>query len=411
MEMFRHSCFVSVIQLISLLPTGSLAQSARPCQLSYECTPEHFRTTQLSTPAADRPQARTKARHEFWKPLELYYATNRRVQKRYLMSYPPNYSAAFTDELTSVYTYGMVWVTVPGGRPKGDRRLGSDTVISSRSPRWNFFMFAHQFIEQDEFPGAVLRATSASTRKTILFYVHGIRTSFELAGETTAQIHDDTAFEGVPIFISWPAADPFLYTAAEYRRTRGIGDATVNLVRPSLEALLDLPNAVTHIVAHSQGAEILVQALNEFNKTVSHANLGSIVFAAAVADVDQSRKWLFPTFRGAERIIVNYCTRKDLALQQARRINGTNPMGDCSSSVPQVAEMETIVIEGAVDAKDWFAHSYFLVEPRVLKDIEEIIVDGKKAPRRSEIEPHGAAWIMRLPIEQPPAPAGGSGVP
>ena len=63
-----------------------------------------------------------------------------------------------------------------------------------------------QRVEADSFFAGVSRRIDQSSTREAFVFVHGYNVTFEDAARRTAQMSYDLAFDGAPIFYSWPSA-------------------------------------------------------------------------------------------------------------------------------------------------------------------------------------------------------------
>jgi esterase/lipase superfamily enzyme len=109
----------------------------------------------------------------------------------------------------------------------------------------------------------MIRARLAiAPRKEILLYVHGVKTSFDEALSTTAELWHYLGREFVPIAYSWPAGKKGLLRGYTYDRESS--EFTVFHFKRLLEWLATLPEVEgIHVIAHSRGTDVVFTAIRE----------------------------------------------------------------------------------------------------------------------------------------------------
>jgi esterase/lipase superfamily enzyme len=110
--------------------------------------------------------------------------------------------------------------------------------------------------------GMLRERLATSPRKEILFYVHGVKTSFDEALYTTAELWHYLGREFVPIAYSWPAGKKGLLRGYNYDRESS--EFTVFHFKRFLEWAAALPEVEgIHIIAHSRGTDVVLTAIRE----------------------------------------------------------------------------------------------------------------------------------------------------
>jgi esterase/lipase superfamily enzyme len=206
-----------------------------------------------------------------------------------------------------------------------------------KSPRWHFYMFRHQALAEREMVALAKEKTGSSQAPQVLLYVHGIRNALPDAAETLAQLVVDTGFTGKAMFMSWPAPITLLPNDENYRENKAFALApkSVNLLGGVLEDFLLDGGADLHLLAHSAGADLSVNALQVVTPDIRRSpSLASIVLAAADSELPQFEVKVAPALSRQGRIVVNYCGESDRALRESRhtqratRIRKDREVGD-----------------------------------------------------------------------------------
>lgn len=218
-----------------------------------------------------------------------------------------------------------------------------------------------------------------SPRKSAFLFIHGYNVTFEDAARRTAQMSYDLAFEGAPVFYSWPSqGTPFGYFVDE----QNIEWAEADL-RRFLDDFFERSGAQNiYLIAHSMGSRALTRAvswlLNE--KPVLKERLTEVILAAPDIDADVFKQQIAPALTENEPPITLYASSKDGALILSKFAHGFPRAGDSGQGLVVVPGIETI------DATDvdtsLFGHSYFAEEPSVLADMFYLIGYGQRADKR-----------------------------
>ncbi|MCP5074312.1 MAG: alpha/beta hydrolase [Rhodobacteraceae bacterium] len=272
------------------------------------------------------------------------------------------------------------------------------------------------------FKREIARQLRRSNRKEVTFFVHGFFNDFEYAGGTAANIWHYSGRVGVPVFYSWPGANPGIFG---YFRDKESAEYSVYHLKETLRMLVAVPELKKlHIIAHSLGTELITTAVREIiieeraagrgpEKTLKIANL---ILAAPDLDFGVVTQRLI-----AERVggpstgqITVYMNPNDgmLALAQAlasgKRLGRLSP-DDLSAREHEmlgaVNNVNFINVERVIGKRD---HSYFRKNPDVLSDIARLIQTGA-APGTAERPLErisGNFWGMHAgyPFTRPPEP-------
>ena len=103
---------------------------------------------------------------------------------------------------------------------------------------------------------------ATAPRNEVLIFVHGIKTSFDEALYTTAELWHYLGREFVPIAYSWPAGKGGLVRGYTYDRESS--EFTIFHFKRFLAWLAELPEVEgIHIVAHSRGTDVVMTAIRE----------------------------------------------------------------------------------------------------------------------------------------------------
>jgi len=208
----------------------------------------------------------------------------------------------------------------------------------------------------------------------LLIYVHGFNQTFEMAALDAARLSDGVRFRGDTLMFSWPSKAQLL----DY----GYDRESAMWSRDALERVLDqlmMSPAVgrIHVVAHSVGTMLTMEALRQLNARRGDAvaeKVGSIVFASPDIDMDVFLSSVERIGPLAAKITVVTATN-DRALALSRLIAG---------GVTRVGAAEKVQLEGlglrVIDASQqgWgiINHDLFLSNGQIRQVIRNAI-DGR----------------------------------
>jgi esterase/lipase superfamily enzyme len=167
-------------------------------------------------------------------------------------------------------------------------------AFGSEDPQEHFTMRSRRGLDETAFFAELASHISGriGSNRDVLLYVHGFNTSYDEACFRLAQIVDDARFGGVAVLYTWPAAGSLLDYGAAKENATIAGDALSKL----LHRLSELPdNGRVHILAHSMGAWLAMEALRENAISGSpdlSGKLGDVMLAAPDIDLNVFRQQL-----------------------------------------------------------------------------------------------------------------------
>ena len=249
------------------------------------------------------------------------------------------------------------------------------------------FAFPIEELSPADFRRDLQRLLRASKSRAALLFVHGYANSFKDAAYRTAQLSFDLRLEGydsVPLLYSWPSdAGRFNYVAAK-DRVRSAGSRLAVF----LNELVDATGiGVVHIVAHSMGAEVLVEALSklgESNLVVVRRDgrplpkFHQIILAAPDIRAADFRTVIAPAIASHHRV-TNYASSNDAALRLSRKANAEPRAGDTEGGLMIVEGVETI--DASAVNSEPLGHSYFADSPAMIRDLRGLLRDAKPEAR------------------------------
>ena len=328
--------------------------------------------------------------------IDIYYATNR-LEEAAVSSRIINYSGERADKLS----FGKMQVRVPDNHHLGNVEYDpnyTDIQIDPDYMRNNFVIRGITSFELGQF----INLLRGDKRDTALVFVHGYNNSFSDGAFRLAQIvWDGQVYNSIPLLFSWPSKN-------EERGYLYDGDSAEISVQFFIELLELLQNQVgiktVHVIAHSMGNRIVLNAISKAIDTLKPRPLGEVVLAAA--DVDRQRfTQLINAVRKISHGITLYASASDAVLWWSGMAASDDRAGTVTKDGPVVVEgVESIDMtsanpEGPLervwrrDALGLNTHNTF-VSP-VIVDIARLVESGEHPPHRR------TALIRGVPEDTP----------
>jgi esterase/lipase superfamily enzyme len=213
----------------------------------------------------------------------------------------------------------------------------------------------------------------------VLLLVHGFNTSFDDCVLRVAQLQYDLEFPGAAVAFSWPSAA----SISGYQQDADSAGKSTTALAELLRTLIDRNAATTlpdgrhpklHIVAHSMGNRILLNALYALDDAgyfkPDSKPLGQVILAAPDVGAQMFNNLIPYATDYAEQVTYYYCDN-DTALAASRTINYYEPVG----LLPVFEDgLRTICADGTDTS--FIGHGYYASSPRVLLDMQLQITAG-----------------------------------
>ena len=254
----------------------------------------------------------------------------------------------------------------------------------------------------------------ASKQKDIILYVHGVNTQFNEAALNLANVWHFTGRYGVPIFYSWPAANPGLFG---YFKDRESGQFSIYHVKETIRVLASTPGLKKlHIIAHSRGTDIITTALRELviefraagKKPRDVLKIETLILAAPDLDFGVVRQRLIAEKFGlAFSQLTVYMNQDDSALNLSQwlmaglrfgRLSQTDLSDSDKIIFEQVKNVNFVSVEGI---RSFFGHSYYKNHPGVLSDIAILVRQNLKPGDKGRPLVHQQINFWTLPKDYP----------
>lgn len=308
--------------------------------------------------------------------------------------------------------YSLQMLSVPPVHKPGNIERPS---FGAADPQEHFAALSRRGLDEDSFFTAMASHVSGRTgaNRDILLYVHGFNTSYDEARYRLAQIVADARFGGVPVLYTWPAAESLLgYGAAKENATIARGPLSRVLRR-----LSEVPGAGRiHILAHSMGAWLAMEALRENAISGSpglNGKLGEVMLAAPDIDLSVFREQLS---RLDPSHICILAASNDRALSLSRRLAGDRPrLGALDLGNPEdraaIEELGVKAYDVSRESTGWTGHATYASAPLVVRMIGAQLADARPQDANVQAvlgEKPVTTEILAAPLAPPP---GGAAAP
>ncbi len=236
--------------------------------------------------------------------------------------------------------------------------------------------------------------------KQVFVFVHGFNVDFENSLCRAAQIAYDLNFDGAAFLFTWPSGNGDWYHPFSYFRTNQENEKTAaDHLAEFLEKIAASTNATKiHVIAHSMGNTVLLDALDKLSGKQSNLRLAEIVMHSP--DVGSNRfRQVMTAIKGIGAGETLYASTKDRALGLSGFISGEKA-GATASVFPGV---ETIDVTAAGSSFLGFNHDIYATNPAIFNDMRLVLELGTHPPDKRSVlfQPkatHGGTyWLYRPP--------------
>jgi esterase/lipase superfamily enzyme len=320
--------------------------------------------------------------------VDLYFATNREVNKDEMSAEATLSAEGLTGERGDSLRVGVVRVHIPDDHKIGQIKLpggisvfGWKITTDAIDPKKHFFIRSRELLSREQWESYVreLKPTDA------LIFVHGFNSSFDDAAFRMAQIVWDLGYRGLPVLFSWPSrGGPLNYL---YDR-----DSAIGARRYFIELLQILQKQLgiekIHVLSHSMGNFLVVDALANHARTNDPIRIAELIMAAPDVDRNQFIDEI-PLVQQITKGLTLYVSSNDRALAVSRTIAGGIPRaGDVPTSGPVVLPgLDTIDVSSMGEEMFGLNHNTFAAVRSLIDDIFILLSKGDRAPRLRQIRP------------------------
>lgn len=214
-------------------------------------------------------------------------------------------------------------------------------------------------------------------RRDVLIYVHGFNQNFETAVLDAARLSDGLKFSGATMLFSWPSKNSIMNYIYDRESALWSRDALEEM----LDQLVRDPSVgAIHIVAHSMGTMVTVEALRQLHdrRGASMGNrFGAVILASPDIDMDSFTSSI-GRLGGFSRKITVLTVANDRALgTMSSMAGGVTRVGTAEKG--QLAALGVRVIDASEVAGGGLNHDLFLSNSEVRQTIRGFIEGAKPA--------------------------------
>lgn len=320
--------------------------------------------------------------------IRVLYATDR--------DYKPHAIEKFGNDRGKL-SLGCCDVSIPRDHRMGELESPSIWRLEFREDPANHVVLLSTVVRsKNDFFAELAARVRDSARSSAFVFIHGYNVTFKEAARRTAQISYDLAFDGAPVFYSWPSQGTLAsYTVDE----QNIEWAQANL-RGFLEEFFARSGAKNvYLIAHSMGSRALTRAVASLlaDEPVLRNRLKEVILTAPDIDADVFKRDIVPALTASGSPVTLYASSEDFALVASKQIHGYPRAGDSGHGLVVMSGVETI---DATHANTSFmGHSYFAENRSVLSDMFYLIRDGQRYDMRFGLRcvdvPAGRYWEFK----------------
>jgi esterase/lipase superfamily enzyme len=295
--------------------------------------------------------------------------------------------------------YGIADVSIPR-----DHRLGTleGPAISKlefrEDPERHVVLLSVAERDRAAFFREIGARIAASPRRSALVFIHGYNITFAEAARRTAQLSYDLAFDGAPLFYSWPSQGNVPGYVIDANNT----DWTATHLENVLAGLVERSGADNvYVIAHSLGTRALVEAVRSLGqeRPAARGKIREVILAAPDIDTEIFVRDIAPRIANDGTGITVYASANDKAMVASRNLHGYPRAGDASRGLAIALGVDTIDATGA--GTDFVGHAYYGDSASIIADMFEIIHSGKRPADRQWLQPAGDGnaryWLFRGP--------------
>jgi esterase/lipase superfamily enzyme len=243
----------------------------------------------------------------------------------------------------------------------------------SEDPKRHFIIRELNVFNREKF----VEIVDSDPAHTAIVFAHGFNTSFKDGLLRLAQIVWDMQFKGVPVLFSWPSAGGVLNYLYDFNSALNARQRFAELIQLlQTEAKVE----TLHILAHSMGNFVVLEALNELTKLGAVEMMSEVIMAAPDVDTDLFRT-LVKNIRPATRGMTLYASAHDKALVTSRSFAKKPRAGDVFVDGPiLVGNVESIDVSAIGDEMFGLNHDTFAANRSLIDDIGRLVLSGTRPP-------------------------------
>ena len=295
--------------------------------------------------------------------------------------------------------YGVADISIPRDHRMGTLEGPAISKLEFReNPESHVVLMAIAERDRTSFFRELGAKIAASPKRNALVFIHGYNITFAEAARRTGQLAYDLAFDGAPLFYSWPSQGNVPGYVIDANNT----DWTVTHLKDVIGGLVERSGADNvYVIAHSLGSRALVEAVSDlrYERPGVRAKIREVILAAPDIDTEIFVRDIAPRIAGDGIGVTLYASGSDTAMIASRNLHGYPRAGDSSRGLAIARGVESIDASGA--GTDFVGHAYYGDSASIISDMFEIIHHGKRAAARGSLVPAGEAsaryWLFRGP--------------
>ena len=263
--------------------------------------------------------------------VRVFYGTNRAA----LGDDPNNAYGNDRDELDM----GVMEVSVPRERAVGS--IPRPRIGGEREGLHVVLRNIERYEDGEGFDGELRAAIAGADtgRREIFVFIHGHSVQFAGAARRTAQLAVDLDMRDGAVFFSWPTGNS---VAAYQESQNNVSVSARRLARFLEQVLAEAEGADVHLIAHSMGNRVLLQAMERIYEDDSAPLFAQVFWASPDVDAENFSEAL-REMPGIAQGMTAYTSSRDRALQVSRALSGDYPRAGQSEPLPQIADLITAV--------------------------------------------------------------------
>lgn len=270
-----------------------------------------------------------------------------------------------------VARYSLATITVPPGHEPGILERPS---FGSENRMRHFVATARRSLDEDSFRQEFASHVSGriGSNRDVLLFVHGFNNSFDEARYRLAQIAYDGRFGGVPVLFTWASRNSLFAYGSDRETAAASRDALEHLML----ALAQVPGVGrVHILAHSMGAWLAMEALRE-NAIAGHADLdghlGEVMLASPDIDLGLFRQQMARVGEAAHVSV--FVAHNDRALSLSSALANDRPrLGALDPTKAEdkaaIEQLGVKVYDTSADSVGFIGHGNYANAPDVIRQI------------------------------------------
>ena len=330
------------------------------------------------------------------RPVQIFVASNRKGER----------GAAAKTSADGALSYALTTVSVP---PVHEPGAIEKPGLGSPNVSYHFVLTGRRPLDEDGFINEIATHLSGriGSNRDVLLFVHGFNTSLDDARDRLAQVVADGRFGGVPVLFTW-ASQSSLFAYGADRETAMASRDSLEKVMLALAHVPDVGRV--HILAHSMGAWLAMEALRE-NAIAGHpdldGHLGEVLLAAP--DIDAAVFSQQMARLGEQAHVTVLVASGDRALSLSSLLSNDKPrLGALDPTRPEdramLDRLGVRVVDLSADRSGFIGHSTYANVPGVVAAIGAQIGKSRGEDKgvQAVLDARGDAPVTAAPLAPPP---------